>query len=396
MTRRFQFTLVGFSTVVVALLLFGAVGRSASPDAPYTNLSVYSEVLSRIKADYVEEPDMKAVTVGAISGMLESIDPFASYLNADQFKQYTRTKDTKKADVGLVLAKRFGYMTVVSTIPGSPASKGGFSTGDVVESINNISTRDMPLAFAQLLLQGDPGTSVEFSVLRVRRADPGKLTVVRAPIVYPAITGRLQAQTGIITAQSLQAGASKDVAAQVAALEKQGARKFILDLRNSATGPHEEGIALANLFMESGLIAYTQGQKSGRQDFQAVASKAVTKLPLAVIVNRSTAGGAEIAAAALMQSKRSQVVGEHTFGDAAIRKTVPLSDGGAVIISVAKYYPPEGKALQDTGVTPNVLQAEVDATADSADDALQDVPDDVAKKPGTDVLLNKTLLVLNP
>src|SRR5438445_5456332 len=118
MNRRFQFVIVGFSSAVVALLLFGAVGRSASPDSPYTHLGVYSEVLSRIKADYVEEPDLKAVTLGAINGMLESIDPYASYLNADQYKQYLRAKDAAKASVGLVLSKRFGYMSVVDALPG--------------------------------------------------------------------------------------------------------------------------------------------------------------------------------------------------------------------------------------------------------------------------------------
>src|SRR3954466_14285859 len=131
MTRRFQFAVVGSSTCLVLMLLFGAVrGRSASNDNVYNHLSVYSEVLSRIKADYVEEPDMKAVTVGAINGMLESLDPHASYLNADQYKQYLKQKDSKKADVGLVLAKRFGYMAVEDAIPGSPAAKASFGTGD--------------------------------------------------------------------------------------------------------------------------------------------------------------------------------------------------------------------------------------------------------------------------
>src|SRR5271169_2619745 len=160
MNRRFQFAVVASSTCLVLLLLFGAVhGRSASPDTPYSNLGVYSEVLARIKADYVEEPDMKAVTLGAINGMLESIDPYASYLNADQYKQYLKAKDSKKADVGLVLSKRFGYMGVVDALPGSPAGKAGLGTGDVIETISNVSTRDMPLAFAELLLQGDAGST---------------------------------------------------------------------------------------------------------------------------------------------------------------------------------------------------------------------------------------------
>jgi carboxyl-terminal processing protease len=392
MNRRFQFAVVASSALIVALLLFGATGRSASPDTPYTNLGVYSEVLSRIKADYVEEPEMKAVTLGAINGMLESIDPYASYLNADQYKQYLKAKESKKADIGLVLAKRFGYMAVEDAIVNSPAAKAGFATGDVIESINNVSTRDMPLAFAELILQGDPGTSVEFTVLRVRRSEPQKISVVRGPVVYPAVTGRVQGAAAIIEVQTLQAGRAKDVAAQIASLEKQGAKKFVLDLRHCSTGPDEEGVALANLFMDSGLITYTQGQRSSRQDFQAVASKEVTKAPLVVIVNHSTAGAAEIAASALMTSKRAQVVGEHTYGDAAVRKTVTLNDGSAVILSVAKYYSPDGKSIQDNGITPNIPQAELDAAADvPTDDNLPDLAPDEPKKPGVDELLNRAI-----
>ena len=222
------------------------------------------------------------------------------------------------------------------------------------------------------------------------------MTVTRGPFSYPGVTGKLQGQTGIINVQGLQPGRVKDVANQVSSLEKQGAKKLVLDLRHSSTGNPEEGVALANLFMESGLITYTQGQKMARQDYQASSSKAVTKLPMAVIVNRSTAGPAEIAASALLNSKRAQVVGERTFGDAAIRKTLTLNDGSAVILSVAKYYSPEGKSIQDNGVTPNVLQAETDQTADvPADDNLPDLtPDDTPKKPGTDELLNKAIQVL--
>jgi len=393
MTRRFQFAIVGLSTVLVALLLFGAVGRSASPETPYPQLGVYSEVLSRIKADYVEEPDMKAVTVGAINGMLESIDPYASYLNADQYKQYLKAKDgPKKADIGLVLAKRLGYMTVEDAIPGSPAAQAGFSTGDVIESINNVSTRDMPLAFAELLLQGDAGTSVELGVIRVRRSEPSKMTVTRSIVATPPITGKVDGKTGIVTVPGLQTGRSKDVAAQISLLEKQGANRFVLDLRHCSTGSDEEGIALANLFMESGLITYTQGQKQSRQDFRA-ANRAVTQAPLAIIINRSTAGGAEIAAAALFNSKRAQLVGERTYGDAAVRKTLALNDGGAVILSVAKYYSPDGKAIQDNGVTPNIQQAEVEP--DITDD-LPDAPqDDAVKRPATDELLIKAIQSVN-
>jgi carboxyl-terminal processing protease len=395
MNRRFQFALVASSACVVALLLFGAVyGRSASTDSPYTHLGVYSEVLSRIKADYVEEPDLKAVTLGAINGMLESIDPYASYLNADQYKQYLRGKDTVKPSVGLALSKRFGYMSVVDALPGGPGAKAGLATGDVIESINNVSTRDMPLAFAEILLQGDPGTSVEMSILRARKSEAQKFTLTRSALVYPPVTGRVENGVGIIQTVTLAPGRVKDIATKIVELEKQGAKRLVLDLRHCSTGPNEEGIALANLFMDKGLISYTQGQKITRQDYQAAASKAVTKLPLAVITNRGTAGPAEIAAAALLESKRADVVGERTYGDAGVRKPITLDDGGAVILSVAKFYSPGGKAIQDTGVTPNVPQVEIEAAADD-DDTLPDADTPTPARPGVDVLLNKALETVN-
>ncbi len=398
MNRRFQLAVVATSACVVGMLLFGAVrGRSASIEGPYTHLGVYSEVLSRIKADYVEEPDMKAVTLGAINGMLESLDPYASYLDGDQYKQYQASLSSHKPQVGLLLSKRFGYMTIVDAIPGSPAAKASLTTGDVVESINNVSTRDMPLAFAEILTEGEAGTSVELSVLRIRKSDPQKVVLVRAPLVYPAVMAHLQVDPGkdaigIISAATLRENHVRDIAAKVSDMEKQGAKRLILDLRHNSTGSPEDGIALANLFMDKGMITYSLGQRSSRQEFQASSSKAITKLPLVVLTNRATAGGAEIAAAALQDSKRAEVVGEKTFGDAAIRKAITLDDGAAVILSVAKYYSPSGKAIQDTGVTPTTLAQETEPLADSDDDA--DVVPDTTPAKDSDAIMLKGLEVV--
>jgi len=395
MNRRFQFAVVASSTCIVLLLLFGAVKvRSASTSDPYGHLGVYSEVLSRIKLDYVEEPDMKAVTLGAINGLLESLDPFASYLNAAQYKQYQEAQQAKRPDVGLLLSKRFGYLTVVSAAPGSSAAKAGLGTGDVIETISKVSTRDMPLAFAEILMQGEAGSSLEIGVLRARRSETQKVTLVRQPVTYPAVSVRMaDNQVGIITTTTLARGRAAEIAAKISELEKQGAKKLILDLRHCAYGIPAEGIAVANLFMDKGLITYTQGQKSNRENFEAVASKAVTKLPLAVITGRGTAGAAEIAAAALLESKRADVVGERTFGDAAVRRPITMDDGGAVILSVAKYYSPSGKAIQDTYVTPNVLQADADAPTDNDDDP-NDPNDTPAAKPGTDLPLERAMKLL--
>lgn len=397
MNRRFQFAVVATSTCVVVLLLAGAVhGRSASTDSVYNHLGVYSEVLSRIKADYVEEPDMKAVTAGAINGLLESIDPYASYLTADQFKQYQKAQGEQKADVGMMLSRRYGYLSVEDTLPGSPSAKVGLTTGDVIESINNVSTRDMPLAFAQMLLTGQNGTTVELSVLRVGKTEPQKFSLIRTDIVYPPVSAKLVTDQGpepigVIQTYSLSKGRVDEVAAKVSDLQKQGAKRFILDLRHCSNGDPAEGVTLANLFMDKGLITYVQGQKMPRQDDQAVASKELTRAPLVVIVNRGTARAAEVAAAALLDSKRADVVGERTYGDAAIRRPVTMDDGSAVILSVAKYYSPSGKSIQDTGVTPSIQQSETDASQMDFDD--DNVPDNdtAAAAPKGDPLMKKAL-----
>jgi carboxyl-terminal processing protease len=150
------------------------------------------------------------------------------------------------------------------------------------------------------------------------------------------------------------------VAAAVEKLQKDGAQKLIVDVRNCVLGTPEDGIALANLFLNKGRIAYLQGQRVPRQDFEADPAKAITTLPVAVLTNHGTADAAEVMAAALMENKRAQVVGERTYGDAATRKAVTMEDGGAIILSVAKYYSPDGKAIQDTGVTPQTAVADTE------------------------------------
>ncbi|HEX6897528.1 MAG TPA: S41 family peptidase [Bryobacteraceae bacterium] len=392
MTSRIKLFVASTSTCLVFVLLFGAMrGKSASPEDTYRHLAVYTEVLSRIKSDYVEEPDMKSVTLGAVNGLLESIDPYASYLNADQYKQWLKSKDQHKADVGLVLSKKFGYVGIVDAIPGSPAEKAGLTTTDVLETINGVATRDMPLAFAQLLLEGDPGTTVEVGVLRFRQPEPQKLTLTRAVITFPSVTSKMMDdQVGLVQVESLEGQNVQQAAEKIADLQKQGAKKIVLDLRHCATGGPEQGEKLAELFLDKGKeITYAQGQKSPRADVVA-AGASVNHLPLVVIVNRGTADGAEIATAALLDDKRAEVVGEKTYGDASIRKTVTMEDGSAVILSTAKYYSPSGKAIQDTGITPSVPVVEADTTPVDDDGN----PIGGQQQPKEDLLLKKAIEVI--
>lgn len=370
-----------------AVLLFMFVGRmdgvhAASNDGAYRQLQVYSEVLSRVRSEYVEDPNIPAVTNGALHGLLESLDANSSFLSAAEYKEYKAHQTGAQGEIGAAVSKRFGYAAVISVIPGGPADKAGLVDSDILEAIEGKSTREMSLAEVRNLLVGQPGSNVTVSVVRARRAEPEKVVMTRSIVTIPPVTEKIVADgIGIVQVDAFTKGKSQEVANKVKALEKDGAKRLILDLRNCAQGEELEGIATANLFLNHGTITYLQGQKYPREAFSADASKVVSSLPLVVLVNKGTAGPAEIVAAAVLENARGDVVGDKTFGDGSVQKVMELPDGSALILSVAKYYTPSGKAIQDTAVTPNVLVADVDDDGPLPDEDENAVPADQVKKP---------------
>jgi carboxyl-terminal processing protease len=206
----------------------------------------------------------------------------------------------------------------------------------------------------------------------------------------------LDAGIGYVQVDALQKGRSQEVANKIKDLQKQGAKKLILDLRDCAAGDEAEGVATANLFLNRGTIAYLQGQKFPKQTFNADPSKAVTTLPLVVLVNRSTAGPAEIVAASVLENARGDVLGDKTFGVGSVQKVLELQDGSALILSIAKYYSPSGKAIQDAAVTPNILVADANDDFAGPDDEDDNAAPDVEreKTPQPDEQLNRAVEVL--
>jgi len=400
MSTKLKVTILASS---LAILLFTFVGgfvnvRASSNDGAYRQLSVYSEVLSRIRSEYVEEPNISGVTEGALHGLLESLDANSSYLSPAEYKRYKSMKVEGKADIGATVSKRFGYADVVAVIPGGPADKAGIENSDILESIEGKSTHDMSLAEIHGVLMGEPGTTVTVAVVRPRRAEPQKIVITRDNVTIPPVADKMLADNvGYLKVDAFPEGKSQEIAAKIRDLQKQGVKKLILDLRNSAGGEESEGIATANLFLDHGTITYLQGQKYPRQAFNADPAKDITKLPVAVLVNRGTAGPAEIVAAAILENARGDIVGDKTFGDGSIQKVIEMRDAGALILSIAKYYSPSGKAIQDAAVTPNVLVADNQDDGRLPDDDQQTVaPDNQNTKPKNvqDDQLNKALEVL--
>src|SRR5271167_1034526 len=256
----------------------------------------------------------------------------------------------------------------------------------------------MSVGEVRSLLAGQPGSNVTVSLVRARRAEPQKVVITRDIVAVPPVTDKMVDDgIAVIQVDAFTKGKSQEVANKIKAVQKSGAKKLILDLRNCAQGDEAEGIATANLFLNHGTITYLQGQKYPREAFNADPSKAITNLPVVVLVNKGTAGPAEIVAAALLENARGDVVGYKTFGDGSIQKTMELPDGSALILSVAKYYTPTGKAIQDTAVTPNVLVADTEEDGPVPDEDENAAPPDDTKKvqpPQPDQQMQKAIEVL--
>lgn len=364
MPKLSKILLLGVSVVLVVTIFLGVnssgVSAASDPqDGAYRQINVYSEVLRHIQTDYVEQPNITLVTNGALRGLLESLDADSSYLTPEDYKVYKADKGGK-AQVGINVSKRYGYASVVSVVPGSPADKANIGDGDLIETIGPADTRDLSLAMIQLLLEGQAGSEVTLSVVRPPKSAPDKIVLTRVTPSLPPVQETVYENASILYLKPgvLDHDHVTQVEAKLKGMSKAGNKKILLDLRDVAAGDMTEATRLANFFLKDGTIAILEGQKVQKQTFTADASKSVNPTaPLVVLINRGTAGPGELAAAALLDNKRADLVGEKTFGEGAQQKTFELPDGAALILSVAKYESPSGKKLQDEGVTPGVLVA---------------------------------------
>jgi carboxyl-terminal processing protease len=363
-SRFFQRVVFVLSVAIFAALGFGfalgefgwfGVHASGQSDGAYRQMRVYAEVLKKVQTDYVTDPNINDVTTGALHGLLESLDSDSSYLTPTEYKIYKEHPATGMAQVGLTVSKRFGYATVVSVAPGSPADKEHLSDGDIIESIGEQSTRELSPAVIRLMLDGKPGTALSLSVVRPRKADPDKLTLTRT-IGAPAALGEQQYENSTILylkAGLLTAARVDEIAAKLRSAGRS--RKVLLDLRDSTGDDPQQGLRLANFFLKQGTLATLEGQKFPLQTFTADPAQCLTDAPLAVLINRGTYGPAELTAAAIADAKRGDVVGERTFGEGSVQKTIELPDGAALLLTVAKFKSPSGKKIQDEAVTPTVV-----------------------------------------
>ncbi len=394
------------SVLVIYAVIGGMLGQVSAQNGSYQQLSIFDDVLIRIRNDYVDEPNMKVALAGAIRGLVENVDPYGGYLSPKEVAFYKDYNPQKTPGIGAVFAKppRLGYPVIVSAIPGGPANKAGLGAGDIVEAIDGITTRELNLVQINAMLASPAGKPAALAVIRSRRSEPEVVNVTREVVQTPPIEAKiLESNIAYVKIPYLGAGKAADAKKQLDGLLRKGASSVILDLRYTAGGEEREGIQLANAFIDSGTLGYLQGQKVVRETFTANSKDVLTKAPLTVLVNQATAGAAEIAAGAILDNHRGELVGVKTFGAGSVQRLIPLDDGYALLLSVAKYYTPSGKEIQqaepqDSGVKPTVetRQAADEVVDPNADDQLDNQPPPSPNPAGKveDRQLNKAIAIL--
>jgi carboxyl-terminal processing protease len=384
MNRAARIAIISVSVVIFCYAGLGHVLGHATDDKAYKSLTVYGEVLQKIQQDYVDDPNMRTVTAGSLHGLLESLDAQSSYLTPREYDEYKKKlASSSTGDTGLTLSKRYGYVIVLSVLPDSPGTKAGIRSGDIFESIAGFTTRDMSVGQALNLLSGQPGSGVKIAVIRRGKATPEEVDIVREKLSTPKIiTQKVDPDILVLRLPSLDAGRAEEVRNRLIEAEKQGIHKVILDLRECGRGPVSEAIAIARLFVPSGTLTTLRGQTVSTQVFAAEPKQVVWKGPVSALVDVTTSGAAEVLASAMIANHRGDVVGERTFGLASEQKLITMDDGAALILTVANYYNPGGKAILEEGVTPTeVVRAVAEDDSDSGDEEAAPAPEN-QKEPG--------------
>jgi carboxyl-terminal processing protease len=386
---------VGVSVLVIAYVAAGYMLGKSSNDNAFRALTVYSEVLDHIQRDYVDDPNMHAVTNGSLHGLLDSLDPQSAYLSPLEYKDYKeKTASNPPAESGLALTRRFGYIGVVAVLPDSPGAKIGLRIGDILEKIAGFTTSQMAIDQAQLLLKGQAGTTVPLSVIRRGKAEPQDMTITLAKLAPSKliVEDKLQGDVAYLRVLEFEPDTAKQIRERLVQLQKAGAKKLVLDLRDCALGDDQEGIATAQLFLQSGTITTLKGQTVTTVVSSADAAKVVWSQPVAVLIGNGTAGPAEILASAIADNKRGDTVGDRTYGTASQQKLIGMDDGSALILTVANYFTPANKNIPTDGVTPTVeIRPSVDDLLAQASEKETPMPsaslDDPAVKKALDILL---------
>jgi carboxyl-terminal processing protease len=332
-----------------------AVGRDA-----YQNIEAFANVLTMVQKNYVDEVSTGQLVDGAINGMLSSLDPHSAYLTPDLYKELQVDTRGSFGGLGIEITQRNGVLTVVSPIEDTPAFRAGIKSGDQIIKIDNEFTKDMTLLQAVKLMRGPEGTKITLTIRRENEPDWLDVTLKREVIQIKSVKYRvLDPHYGYLRITQFQERTEHDAKDALAALEKEtgGLQGLVLDLRNNPGGLLSQAVKVADLFLDSGMVVYTEGRLDNQaQKFYAHKGSPPGEFPMVVLVNGGSASASEIVAGALQDHKRALVLGMQTFGKGSVQTILPLADGDAAIrLTTARYFTPNGRSIQATGITPDII-----------------------------------------
>jgi carboxyl-terminal processing protease len=357
--RSARFAVGALVLIVLSLVLGGgALQRvGAVAESQYEDLRLFTDVLALIQRNYVERPQNKELVYGAVKGMLETLDPHSSFMTPETYREMQVETRGEFSGLGIEITSRDDRIVVVTPIEDTPAFKAGVQAGDQIVRIDGKSTKGMGLPDAVKLMRGPRGSSVKITVAREGVAEPIDFTITRATIAVKSVKAKtLEPGYAYIRLTQFQERSADDLAAALERFEKEGLKGLVLDMRNNPGGLLDQAVKIADYWIDSGLIVYTDGRiENQRMEFRATPDRVKRDYNMVVLVNEGSASASEIVAGALQDTGRAIVVGTQTFGKGSVQTIIPLSDGSALRLTTARYFTPKGRSIQAKGITPDIL-----------------------------------------
>jgi carboxyl-terminal processing protease len=376
MNSRTRTFVLALSVPVIAFAIIGGyLGQAMAQDGAYRSLRVFEDVVSLVLSNYVEPVDVRVAMQGAMKGLADGLDPESAFLSPDLVKAVEGNASAGDAEVGIEVTRQY-YLRVVSARDGSPAARAGLRPGDLIRAIDNRATRDMSAIEGARLLRGATGSRVQLLVIRGNAADPHTVDLVRERLTTPSLTSRMaDATTGYIRVLEFTNQSAAQLRQAVDALAKTGATRFAIDLRGTARGDLDEGVAAARLFVRSGTLAIRAGRGDQRETIATQPGDGAVTAPVVLIVDVGTAGAAEVFAAALDDNDRAETVGQNTLGRAARQRLVKLPDQSGIWLTYLRYVTPDNDPIHERGLEPDheveAPEVEFGAAAPTPDATLQ-------------------------
>ncbi len=323
----------------------------------YSELKLFSEAVSLVRKNYVEELNPKELIYGSLKGMIGSLDPHSSFMTPEQYKEMQVDTKGEFGGIGIQIGLKEGMLTVIAPIEDTPAHKAGIMAGDKIVKINNDFTKNMSLQDAVSKMRGVPASTVKITIFREGWKETRDFTITREVIKIRSVRSKmLDDGIGYVKINQFQEQTSSDLGQTMEKLLKGNVNSLVLDLRNNPGGLLNSAIDVSSHFLSPGrLVVFIKDKKGEKIEYRSNRSNGNYVIPMVVIVNQGSASASEIVAGALKDWNRAVVVGSPTFGKGSVQSVVPLSDGSALRLTTAKYYTPKGVSIQATGITPDIL-----------------------------------------